>query len=149
MKKEFPRPAMPVGINLIHLTSYSTSIQTMEQNQIDFRVEFHIDPSKIEEFKKLIQEMSRMVEANEPDTLIYQFYLNKDQTQCVVYETYVNSDAAIAHNNSVASRTILPRILSLAKINRFEVYGNPNEELQKLLASFGVESFNLFTGFSR
>ena len=69
---------MPVGIKLIHLTSYPTSIQTMEQNQIHFRVEFHIDQSKIEEYKKLIQEMSRKVEANEPDTLNYQFYLNKD-----------------------------------------------------------------------
>jgi quinol monooxygenase YgiN len=121
----------------------------MEQRQIHFRVEFHIDPSKIEEYKKLIQEMSREVEANEPDTLIYQFYLNKDQTKCVVHETFVNSNAAIAHNNSVASRTILPRIFSLAKISRFDVYGNPNEELLKSLASFGAESFNLFTGFSR
>jgi hypothetical protein len=54
-----------------------------------------------------------------------------------------------AHNNGVASRTILPRIFRLAKISRFDVYGNPNEELQKLLVSFGAETFNLFTGFSR
>ncbi|HZC20439.1 MAG TPA: antibiotic biosynthesis monooxygenase [Nitrososphaeraceae archaeon] len=121
----------------------------MEQNQIHFRAEFTIEVRKIEEYKKLIQEMSRTVQANEPDTINYQFYLNKDQTKCVVHETYVNSDAALAHNNGVASRTILPRIFRLAKISRFDVYGNPNEELQKLLVSFGAETFNLFTGFSR
>ncbi|MBV9668734.1 MAG: antibiotic biosynthesis monooxygenase [Nitrososphaeraceae archaeon] len=121
----------------------------MDQNQIHFGVEFTIDQGKIEEYKKLIQEMSRTVEANEPDTINYQFYLNKDQTKCVVHETYINSDAALAHSNAVASRTILPRIFSLAKISRFDVYGNPNEELQKSLASFGAKTFNRFTGFSR
>jgi quinol monooxygenase YgiN len=134
---------------LIHLTSDSTRIQTMEQNQIHFRAEFTIEVGKIEEYKKLIQEMSRTVQANEPDTINYQFYLNKDQTKCVVHETYVNSDAALAHNNGIASRKILPRIFSLAKISRFDVYGNPNEELRKSLVSFGAETFNLFTGFSR
>jgi hypothetical protein len=40
----------------------------MKQDQIHFRAEFGIDEGKIEEYKKLIREMSRMVEANEPDT---------------------------------------------------------------------------------
>ena len=81
--------------------------------------------------------MSRMVEANEPDTINYQFYLNRDETRCVVHETYLNSEAVFAHNNGIASETILPKIFSVAKISRFDVYGNPSEELQKLLASFG------------
>jgi quinol monooxygenase YgiN len=122
----------------------------MEQNQtIHFRAEFTIEQRKIQEYKKLIEEMSRMVEANEPDTINYQFYLNKDETKCIVFETYLNSEAALAHNSGVASRTILPRIFSLAKLSRFDVYGSPTEELQKLLANIGAETFNLFAGFSR
>jgi quinol monooxygenase YgiN len=122
----------------------------MEHNQIiHFRAEFTIEQGKIEEYKKLIQEMSRMVEANEPDTINYQFYLNKDETKCIVHETYANSEVALAHNNGIASQTILPKIFNLAKISRFDVYGNPSEELQKLLASFGAQTYNLFAGFSR
>ena len=77
----------------------------MEHNQIDFRAEFTIEEAKIEEYKKLVQDMSRMVEANEPDTINYQFYLNRDETKCIVNETYSNSEAALAHNSSVASQT--------------------------------------------
>jgi quinol monooxygenase YgiN len=122
----------------------------MEESQtIHFRAEFSIEQGKIEEYKKLIKEMSKMVEANEQDTMNYQFYLNKDETKCIVYETYVNSEAALAHNDGVASRTILPKIFSLAKVSRFEVYGDPSEELENLLASFGAETFSLFAGFSR
>jgi quinol monooxygenase YgiN len=48
--------------------------------------------------------MSRAVEANEPDTIEYKFYLNNDGTKCIVHEIYRNSEAAIAHNNGVASQ---------------------------------------------
>ena len=41
----------------------------MEHNQIHFRAEFTIEEGKIEEFKKLVQDMSRVVEAYEPQSL--------------------------------------------------------------------------------
>jgi quinol monooxygenase YgiN len=123
----------------------------MEHNQIDFRAEFTIEEAKIEEYKKLVQDMSRMVEANEPDTINYQFYLNRDETKCIVHEKYTNSKAVLAHNTAVASQTILPKIFSVATISRFDVYGNPSEELQKVLKSsgFNPQTYNLFAGFSR
>jgi quinol monooxygenase YgiN len=79
----------------------------MGHSRIHFKAEFTINEGKKEEFKKLIQEMSRMVEDNEPDTITYEFYLNKDETKCIVHETYTNSEAALAHNNGAASQTIL------------------------------------------
>ena len=124
----------------------------MKHNQIHFRAEFTIQEGKIEEYKKLIQDMSRAVEANELDTINYQFYFNRDdETKCIVYETYANSEAVFAHINSVASQTILPKIFNVSRISIFEVYGNPSEELQKVLltSSFNPQTYNLFTGFTR
>ena len=122
---------------------------SMEHNQIHFRAEFTIEEGKIEEYKKLVQDMSRVVEANEPDTINYQFYINREETRCIVHETYANSEAILAHNVGVASQTILPKIFSVSRISRFDVYGNPSEELQKVLTSLGPQTYNLFTGFSR
>jgi quinol monooxygenase YgiN len=121
----------------------------MKHNKIQFRAEFTIQEGKIEEYKKLVQEMSRVVEANEPDTIGYQFYLNRAETKCIVYETYANSEAVFAHMNSVASQTILPKIFNVSRIRKFEVFGNPSEELQKVLATFSPQTYNLFAGFSR
>jgi quinol monooxygenase YgiN len=123
----------------------------LEHNQIHFRAEFTIEEAKIEEYKKLVQEMSRVVEANEPDTINYQFYLNRDdETKCIVHETYANSEAVFAHINGVASQTILPKVFNVSRISRFEVYGNPSEKLQqKVLTSFSSQTYNLFVGFSR
>jgi quinol monooxygenase YgiN len=121
----------------------------MKHNQIHFRAEFTIQEGKIEEYKRLVQEMSKVVEANEPDTINYQFYFNRAETKCIVSETYTNSEAVFAHNAGVASQTILPKIFNVSRISRFEVYGNPSEELQKVLTSFDPQTYNLFAGFSR
>jgi quinol monooxygenase YgiN len=120
----------------------------MSEN-IHIRAEFIIEKDNVEQYKKLIREMSEVVETNEPDTLEYQFYLNGDGTKCMVHETYVDSKAVLSHNDSTASKTILPRIFNIAKLNTLDVYGNPSNELKKLLASFNSQIFNLYTGFSR
>ena len=52
----------------------------MTPDQIEFRAQFTIREGKIEEYKKLVQDMSRIVKANEPDTIGYQFYLNSSET---------------------------------------------------------------------
>ena len=117
--------------------------------KINIRAYFIIEKDNVERFKKLIREMSNVVETNEPSTLVYQFYLNEDGTKCMVHETYVDSEAVLFHNESTASKTILPRIFNIAKLNTLDVYGNPSNELKKLLASFNSQIFNLYTGFSR
>ena len=116
-------------------------------NNIHIRAEVTVEEGKKEEYKKLIRDMIRAVEANEPGTINYQFYLDKPGTECIIWETYENSEALLAHNNGVASQTILPKIHRISKIRRLDVYGNPTEELQKMLS--GTQTFYPFAGFSR
>ena len=120
-----------------------------DNNNIHVKAEFTIEEEKREEYKELIQEVSKTVEANEPDTLHYQFYFNRDETKCIVNETYANSEATLAHINGVASQTILPKIHNVSKISRLEVYGNPSKELQKVLTDIGTQTYIPFVGFSR
>jgi quinol monooxygenase YgiN len=81
----------------------------MEHDPIHFRAEFIIEEGKTEEYKKPVQDMSRVVKADEPDTINYQFYLNRDETKCIVHETYANSEAVFAHINGVASKQYFQR----------------------------------------
>jgi quinol monooxygenase YgiN len=120
----------------------------MSEN-IHIRAYFNIEKNNVEQFKKLIKEMSEVVETNEPETLEYRFYLNEDETKCVAHETYADSKAALTHNDSAASKTILPSIFNICQLNRLDVYGNPSDELKMVLAGLNSQIFNLFTGFSR
>ena len=116
-----------------------------DKNNIHFRAEAIIEEGKKEEYKKLIQDMSRAVEANESDTINYRFYLNESETQCIVWETYANSEAVLVHINGVASQSILPKVHRVSKISKLDVYGNPSKELQMVLT--GTRTFNPFAGF--
>lgn len=118
-------------------------------NHIIIQAKFMINEGKIDEFKKLIRKMSKLVKTNEPDTLEYHFYLNSDRKKCIVHETYRNSKAALEHNNGFASRTVLPNIFKVAKLNGLDVYGKPNKELQKILADFNAQIYTMSTGFNR
>jgi len=120
----------------------------MSEN-IHIRAFFIIEKDNVEQFKKLIRKMSEVVETSEPDTLEYRFYLNEDGTKCIVHETYADAKATLLHNNNTASKTILPRIFNIAQLNRLDVYGNPDDELKKVLAGLNSQTFNLFTGFRR
>ena len=93
--------------------------------------------------------MSKLVEANEPDTISYQFYFDKSETKCIVHETYTNPEAVFAHIDGVASNTVLPKIRDISRITRFEVYGSVNNKLRKAMEGLNPQTYLLFTGFNR
>jgi Uncharacterized conserved protein len=114
-----------------------------------------IKEGKIEEFKRLIEEMGKAVENNEPGAKRYQFYLNDNETQCVLNESYINLESVLAHLKGHAFLTIFPKIFNICKINRFEVFVDIHEWklikvlLMKALAQMGGVSYHFLTGFSR
>ena len=49
-----------------------------------------LSAEKVEEFKKLVTEMIKKVQANEPNTLRYDWFLSEDESKCYVIEMYQN-----------------------------------------------------------
>lgn len=116
---------------------------------IHIRAEFSIKARNARQFKRLISQMSRLVKAGEPETLEYKFYLSEDCMRCAVHETYADSKAALYHNNGAASRTILPEIFKISRLERLEFYGKPDRKLRKVLNELGSQNYTLVAGFSR
>ena len=123
---------------------------------VDTALHVTIKEGKIEEFKRLVEEMGKAVETNEPGAKRYQFYLNDDGTQCVLNESYINLDAVRAHVTGVAFLTIFPKIFNICKIDRFEVFMEDIKEhkllkeiLMKALAHMGSLNYHFLAGFSR
>ena len=83
----------------------------VKRHPIHFKAEFVISEGKIKEFKKIIKEMSNLVQANEPDTINYQFYFDKPETKFIILEMSQNIEAVFAHIDGVGSNTVLPRFV--------------------------------------
>ncbi|MEM2759381.1 MAG: hypothetical protein QXU32_04925 [Nitrososphaerales archaeon] len=50
-------------------------------------MEFAIERDKLDDFKKIVQEITRRVREDEPDTGSYQWFFNDDETKCVITES--------------------------------------------------------------
>lgn len=120
----------------------------MKPDYLQWIARFSIEAGKSNEFGELAQEYCKVVETNESGTKSYQWYLNDEQTECVVTEWYNNSEAGIAHVGNV-SKQLFPKLLKISKITGLEVYGNPSKELEDMLKGFGAKFFRFFTGFAR
>jgi quinol monooxygenase YgiN len=105
-----------------------------------------IKPGDFPEFKALI---ARIVEATkqEPDTLVYEYSVNEDQSVAHILERY-KVESVVSHVDT----TFAPfgeRFLELCTITSLIVYGTPDAEIRKRLDPFGAVYMTPFDGFSR
>jgi quinol monooxygenase YgiN len=114
-------------------------------------VELSINEGKQTEFENLAKEMSDMVRRSEPGTQKYEWFLTEKGNKCLIIEIYDSSSAGLAHARGEAiKRIFIPQILKIAKVTRFEICGNPSQELVSELADENPPTvYRFVSGFSR
>jgi hypothetical protein len=122
----------------------------MIETPIGWTVEFKINPGKTEAFGKIAEEAAAAMEKTEPGTLAFRWFLSADHSRAIVHVWMTGQEAAITHATGVGPQKHLPRLLEIATIERFDVFGTPNDKLAKILENFPVSSRNgPFAGFWR
>jgi quinol monooxygenase YgiN len=87
-----------------------------------------IHDGKLEAFKGLANECIRIVKEKDQGTLQYDWFLNEDQTECVVLERYQDSNAVMDHMANLGET--MGQLFSVGDFSA-EIFGNPSEELLK------------------
>jgi len=100
------------------------------------RFKFH--EGKVEEFKRLSAQAMDIVRAKDTGTLQYEIYLNEDQSECVVYERYRDSQAVIEHGAHVGH--LNQAIFATGSVSS-ELLGEPSAELTARIAGSGIPLF--------
>ena len=116
-------------------------IKAMEQIKVIARVKIH--NGKLAEFKQWASDAITIVRAKDPGTSEYDYYFNADETECVIRETYEDSNAAMAHLGNVGDLLAIGAELGDITI---EVYGNPSEELANAAADMNPAVYTFFKG---
>lgn len=111
--------------------------------QIKFNALFKINEGKLEDFKALIPQFISTVKEKDPGTITYDWYLNEEKMECMVLETYADSNAVLAHAANVGD--LLMKSLEIGTLS-IEVYGNPSEELSKALEGFAPKVYPYYSG---
>ena len=102
-----------------------------------------IAASALREFKEVAADLLDRAQ-HEPGTLHYDWFFNSDETQCIVHETYADSDAVLTHIGNAGS--LVGRLVELGGGVRVDVFGNPSEELRAALAAFDAPIYGFYKG---
>ncbi|RAL10553.1 putative quinol monooxygenase [Aspergillus homomorphus CBS 101889] len=81
----------------------------MASAEVNVTVFAYPQPDKIDEVAALWSELSRQVQANEPDTLFYYAYVNRDRTAVIVVERYRNQEAYEKHGQTPWFQTFMAK----------------------------------------
>ena len=106
-----------------------------------------IKEGKLEDFKSIVSTMVETTNLNEPNTLVYEYHINEDGTECHLLETFKDSDAFMAHLGNVGH--MFETLFGFATMTRAKIYGSPSVELRQALDPLGVEYFGHFNGVTR
>src|SRR5688500_16819389 len=104
---------------------------------------WRIHEGQLDEFKKRAEEGHSIVKAKDKDTLVFDWYFNEDLTECVIIETYTDSNALLAHLGNLGD--MLGKLLEVADFEA-EVYGSPSEELLKATAGLKIKVYSFYQG---
>jgi epsilon-lactone hydrolase len=124
-----------------HLTGSQTTGGPEQLSEIKGVARFKFHEGKVEEFKRLSVQAMDIVRAKDTGTLQYEIYINDDQSECVVYERYRDSQAVIEHGAHVGHLT--EAIFATGSVSS-ELLGEPSAELTAMMAGSGVPLFRPF-----
>jgi quinol monooxygenase YgiN len=117
----------------------SAQEQAMKAIQLTARAAIH--DGKLEEFKVLAAQCLRKAREQDSGTLQYDWFLNGAQTECVVRETYRDSEAVLEHIANLGAS--LGAILAVCDWT-FEVFGSPSPELVAAAAGLSLKVYSPF-----
>ena len=117
----------------------------MSKNGVQFNVCLTIHDGKAAAFEALLKEMIAGTQ-KEPGALGYEWYLSADGKRCRLVEDYKDADAVVAHIEGGVVRALVPKMLQMSSLDRFEVYGYPGPKAAETLTSIGAEIFQFWHG---
>jgi quinol monooxygenase YgiN len=117
----------------------SRRVEQLREIQGVARFKFH--EGKVEEFKRLCAELMEIVRAEDGATLQFEIYLSDDESECVIYERYRDSEAVIDHGAHVGG--IMPAIFATGS-GFSAMLGEPGAELTAMMAGGPVAVFRPF-----
>jgi len=106
-----------------------------------------IKEGKLDDFKAIVNTMVEITNLNEPNTLVYEYHINEDDTECHLLETFKDSDAFMVHLGNVGH--LFDTLFESATMTRAKIYGSPSAELHQALDPLGVEYFAHLNGIER
>ena len=121
------------------------------KSQIQVFYELKVLPGKADELKEIASKMVNMNAAEEPGTLVYNVYMNEDDTLFTYLETYSDTETGLFHAKRFADGKYVVQILERTDGGRLCFYGTVSDEFKQWAEENGFEPeyYSLIDGYVR
>jgi quinol monooxygenase YgiN len=107
-------------------------------NELQCVATLKIHDGKLDEFRRLAPKCPELVRTKDSGTLQYESYFNSDNTECLVFERYRNSQALLDHHKNLGDT--MAAILQTCS-GSGEICGTPSPELIEPLKDSPVQVY--------
>jgi quinol monooxygenase YgiN len=114
-------------------------VRPMSELQCVARLKIH--GGKLDEFKRLGAKCAELVRTKDTGTLQYELYFNSDNTECLVFERYRDSQALLDDHKNLGDT--MAAILQTCS-GSGEICGTPSEKLIEQLKDSPVQVYTPF-----
>ena len=128
--------------------SPSPSAIATDGRHVAWMFELAVKPGRERDFRALMAEMAEATDANEPDTLDYEWFVSDDGRRLHLFERYADADAAMTHIRTFGER-YMARFFDVLAPERMTIYGAPDDRVRGALAQLTPEVMSRAAGFSR
>ena len=128
------------------LTSTAFAQRNMDEN-VFWTLEI-TNTGDLQTFTELMNDMVAATQANEPDTLNYEWSVAEDGETFYLFERYKDSAAVMTHLANFGEN-FAERFNAIAVPKRLIVYGSPSDEVKEAIAGFSPVYVGAFGGFAR
>ena len=111
----------------------------MSALQVTARLSIH--EGKLDEFRDAAARCMQSVREKDSGTLQYDWFFNADHTECVVRETYQDSQAVFEHMGNLGEA--LEALLGVCDMD-LEVFGSPSAELVEATTNMAARIYSEF-----
>lgn len=118
-------------------------------NRVYWTFETTIDPADLEACIAFANEAATMVYNDEPNTLLYEYWVSEDKTRCIFHEHFADSDSALAHLGNI--QPMMGRMLKLFKFKSWFICGDVSDALRTAVTRNGGQVMEALgdSGFER
>ena len=120
-------------------------------DKINVRYELTINPGSAEELRNIAKQMTAVNSIGEPDTLLYDVYINEEKSLLTFWHTQKDSDALLFHADRFSKGDFVSQIMEHTSNYKLAFYGNVSKEAKQWMAdnNFEADFYEYIDGFQR
>ena len=114
-------------------------------NNLQVSAIFKIPEGKLEEFKRKVTEVMKVVRDKGTTALKYDVFINGDQNECEVHMEYKNSEDMIEHMVKF-EEFFQTKLFNDFPSDHLMLYGNPSPQLLEMAKRTDIRFYSFFQG---